>query len=269
MQAIRFGRILRALRRRRGWRQLDLAARARCSQQSISRLERGDLVGASLGTIQRVLAALEADVDLAIRWRGGTIDRLVDAGHARLVDAVARRLARLGFDVRPEVSYAEFGERGSIDILAIDVRARILIVVEVKTELTSMEATLRKHDEKVRLAPTIVRRRLGLAGPWRVVPILVLPESGASRRRVTGQPPSSTHAIRSAVATWPRGWRRARSRTVMAGSSFCPSPTVRVKGAADRRPTGSGVPTQAQPSTMRPERSDPGRGAGNYHSRGE
>jgi transcriptional regulator with XRE-family HTH domain len=186
MQAIRFGRILRALRRRRGWRQLDLAARARCSQQSISRLERGDLVGASLGTIQRVLAALEADVDLAIRWRGGTIDRLVDAGHARLVDAVTRRLARLGFDVRPEVSYAEFGERGSIDILAIDVRARILIVVEVKTELTSMEATLRKHDEKVRLAPTIVRRRLGLAGPWRVVPILVLPESGASRRRVTG-----------------------------------------------------------------------------------
>ena len=71
MQAIRFGRILRALRRRKGWRQLDLAARGRCSQQTISRLERGDLAGVALGTIERVLAVLEADVDLVIRWRAG------------------------------------------------------------------------------------------------------------------------------------------------------------------------------------------------------
>ncbi|HEX5591315.1 MAG TPA: hypothetical protein VFX65_13575, partial [Candidatus Limnocylindrales bacterium] len=50
--------------------------------------------------------------------------------------------------------------------------------------LTSIEATLRKHDEKVRLAPVVAQRRLGLGGPWRAIPVLVLPESGGARRRL-------------------------------------------------------------------------------------
>ena len=63
---------------------------------------------------------------------------------------------------------------------------RTLLVVEVKTELISVEATLRKHDEKVRLASRIAGEQLG----WRtdrVARLLVLPESSTTRRRVARQ----------------------------------------------------------------------------------
>ncbi len=55
--------------------------------------------------------------------------------------------------------------------------------VEVKTELVSIEATLRKLDEKVRLGPTIVRDRFGWQ-PALVGRVLVLPEESTARRRV-------------------------------------------------------------------------------------
>ncbi|HEX5589795.1 MAG TPA: helix-turn-helix transcriptional regulator, partial [Candidatus Limnocylindrales bacterium] len=180
MNAVRFGLSIRALRRRKGWRQLDLARRAGTSQQTVSRMERGDAETATLASIHRVAAALEAQIDLAVRWRGGLLDRVLDERHARLVGSIAGRLATWGFDVVPEVSYAEYGERGSIDLLAVDRGSRLLVVVEAKTELTSIEATLRKHDEKVRLAPVVAQRRLGLGGPWRAIPVLVLPESGGA-----------------------------------------------------------------------------------------
>jgi hypothetical protein len=53
----------------------------------------------------------------------------------------------------------------------------------VKTELTSIEETLRRHDVKVRLAPSIARERFG----WDVIAVarvLVLPDDRTIRRQV-------------------------------------------------------------------------------------
>ena len=48
------GLVLRALRRRRGWRQIDLAVRAGCSQAVVSQVERGQLARSTLATLRRV-----------------------------------------------------------------------------------------------------------------------------------------------------------------------------------------------------------------------
>jgi transcriptional regulator with XRE-family HTH domain len=56
----RVGLIVRMLRSRRGWRQLDLAARGGCSQSFVSQLERGHIDRASLADVRRVLGALDA-----------------------------------------------------------------------------------------------------------------------------------------------------------------------------------------------------------------
>ncbi|MGZ8758442.1 MAG: helix-turn-helix domain-containing protein [Aeromicrobium sp.] len=56
----RVGRAIRALRRRRGWRQLDLARSASCSQNMISLLERGHFDSVTLRLVRRILAALDA-----------------------------------------------------------------------------------------------------------------------------------------------------------------------------------------------------------------
>lgn len=183
MNDVRVGRLVRALRLRLGWRQIDLAVRAGVSQQEISLLERGHLDAASLRIVRLVFRALDASAELDIRWRGGLIDRLLDERHAALVGDTLRRLVAFGWETATEVSYSVYGEHGSIDILARRGGVSLLLVVEVKSELTAVEQTLRKHDEKVRLGARIARERLGWDGRI-VARLLVMPSDRTTRRRV-------------------------------------------------------------------------------------
>jgi transcriptional regulator with XRE-family HTH domain len=114
---VRIGRIGRALRHRLGWRQSDLGDRVGLSQGEISLFETGRLDPMPIRTVRRILGGLYAELVLAVRWRGGDLDRLLDAAHARLAEKFARLLADDGWQVMPEVSYSVFGERGSIDLL--------------------------------------------------------------------------------------------------------------------------------------------------------
>jgi transcriptional regulator with XRE-family HTH domain len=178
----RVGLVIRALRRRRGWRQVDLATAARVSQSSVSLVERGHVDTFSLRTLRGILLALEARADFDVRWRGGSLDRTIDEGHAALAAVASRSLTGLGWDQVPEVTYNIFGERGSIDILAIHRATASLLVIEVKTELTSIEETLRRLDQKVRLAARIGHERFG-APVATTSSLLVMPDSAAARRQ--------------------------------------------------------------------------------------
>lgn len=160
-----------------------MAVRAGVSQDTVSRIERGQLGPLQLRTVRAVLTALEMEMDPVVRWRGGDLDRLADEGHAALVARVTRVLVAAGWTLMPEVSFSHFGDRGSIDVLAWHAEARVLLVVEVKTTLNSIEETLRRHDVKVRIARAVAAERFG----WQasnVVPLLVLPAMTSTRVRV-------------------------------------------------------------------------------------
>ena len=180
----RVGLILRMLRRRRGWRQLDLAAQCGCSQSFVSQVERGHLDRASVGTLRRVIAMLDARVEVDIRWRGGDVHRLLDVRHAALVGEIVSQLREFGWLTAVEVTYARFGERGSIDLVAFWPRAGSLLVVEVKSELTSLEETLRRLDQKVRLGPWVATERLGWVAVGPASRLLILPETSTSTDRL-------------------------------------------------------------------------------------
>ncbi len=206
------GRVIRLLRLQKRWRQRDLADRAGVSQGLISLMERGRLDLLSLRSIRAVLEPLDTRAWLDVRWRGGLVDRLLDEGHAALAGAIAGRLAGWGWEVAPEVSYSVFGERGSIDVLAWHARSRALLIIEVKTELVSIEATLRKHDEKVRLGPKVAAERFG----WRAVVVgglVALPSDRTQRRRADRHEAVLGRALPvrgQAVRAWlqrPSGWR--------------------------------------------------------------
>jgi transcriptional regulator with XRE-family HTH domain len=102
MNAPRFGLAIRALRVRRGWRQEDLGSAAGVSRSLVSRVERGRLRGLPVDALDRLATALEARLDLLVRWEGEGLDRLLDEGHARLVEVVVRVLAALGWQVPVE-----------------------------------------------------------------------------------------------------------------------------------------------------------------------
>ena len=209
MDDVGIGRTLRALRLRARASQAAIADRAGISQTTWSRIERGHLGQVSLTTIRGALAAVDARLELSPSWRGGAIDRLRDEGHSALVGAIVARLESLGWECAVEVTYSEFGERGSIDVLAVHAGTRIALIVEVKTSIASQEEMLRKLDEKARLGPKIVFDRLGW-WPAVVSRLLVLDGTMANRRRVASLAPilDGAFPLRSDEA---RAWLRGPS----------------------------------------------------------
>ena len=226
MDNVQIGRRLRALRHRRGWRQEDVGQRSRTSQDAVSRAEHGRLDGMPIGRLRAIAAALDAELVITLRSRAGDLDRLLDEGHAAVCGAVTTWLARLGWELQPEVTYAIYGERGSIDLLAWHAPTRTLLVIEVKTELVSVEDTLRRHDTKVRLAREIALERFGWR-PAHIGRLLVLPESSTHRRRVERHAVllRRTYPYRSTAL---RAWLRNPSGP-MAGLAFL-SVTHQVRG---------------------------------------
>jgi transcriptional regulator with XRE-family HTH domain len=161
MEDQRFGSTIRAVRVRRGWRQVDLAARSRVSPSTISRLERGHPDPLTLDTIRRVASALDIRVDLVPRWRAGDLDRLLNAKHSQLHELVARWFGTElpAWVLAPEVSYAIYSERGVIDIVAWHPARRAILVIELKTDIVDVNQLIGKVGEKARLIRQIVRDR--------------------------------------------------------------------------------------------------------------
>ena len=229
----RVGRGLRALRHRLGWRQADVATQAELSQDDVSRHERGRI--RTVAKLRRHAAALDADVALYIRWRGGELDRLLDEGHAAVAGWIVMLLTRLGWDVNTEASYAVRGERGSVDVLAWHRQTRTLLVVEVKTTLTSIEETLRRHDAKQRLAPQLVGDRFGWQ-PSTVCRLLVLPALSTPRPLVERHAAVLSQASRlRGVAA--RSWLSTPSGapSLLLFASLAHSPRNRHAGVSQRR----------------------------------
>ncbi|MGH2511753.1 MAG: helix-turn-helix domain-containing protein [Candidatus Limnocylindrales bacterium] len=183
MENLRIGRLVRTVRHRRRWRQVDLANRAGTSRTIVARVELGLLDSMPLGTIRRALAPLGISIDIGLRGPCADLDRVIDEVHAALLGICAAWLNGLGWQTILEVSFSEWGERGSIDLLAWHEATATLLVVEIKTELVTVEGTLRTLDAKVRLAPAIVAQRFGWR-PAHVARLLVLPDERTERRRV-------------------------------------------------------------------------------------
>jgi transcriptional regulator with XRE-family HTH domain len=182
---IRLGLSLRALRIRRRWRQADVADRVGVSRSLISAVERGRAGEVTAATLVRIGAALEARVDISVRWRGEHLDRLLDAAHAGLVERVVELLASLGWDIAVEASFSTFGERGSIDVLARHRATGQVLVVEVKSVVPDSQAMLHGLDRKVRLAPAVARER-GWTTIGPIARLLVIGDGSTSRRRIAG-----------------------------------------------------------------------------------
>jgi transcriptional regulator with XRE-family HTH domain len=157
----RAGRLIAAVRKHLGMRQIDLARAANVDQKVVSLLERGELARVSVDRFRRVRAALKIEPVLELRWRGGLADRLIDRGHARIVEAVVAELVRLGWECVPEYTFNVFGDRGSVDVLAWHPVRRAVLLIEVKTWLTDLQAMLSSLSRKVRLVPGLVAEERG------------------------------------------------------------------------------------------------------------
>jgi transcriptional regulator with XRE-family HTH domain len=157
----RFGSVMRSVRIKRRWRQADLAAASGLSASTVSRIEHGHMDHLSLAAIRRVAAALDIRVEFQARWRAGDLDRLLNARHSALHEQVARMFRRElpGWVFEPEVSFAIYAERGIIDILAWHSGRRVVLVIELKTDIVDVNDLVGGVDRKRRLAWQVARDR--------------------------------------------------------------------------------------------------------------
>jgi transcriptional regulator with XRE-family HTH domain len=225
----RFGTAIRQVRHRRHWRQIDLAARSGVSATFISRLERGHVGPQALNTIRAVASALDIRVDLVPRWRAGDLDRLLNARHSALHESVARwfRQSHPAWVLAPEVTFAIYGDRGIIDILAWHPARRALLVIELKTDLADMNELLGTLDRKRRVAPKVAEERgwePQTASTW-----LIVTTGRTNRRRVE----SHGAMLRGALPDSASGVRRWLRDPVgrVSGISFWSEATTRDSGS--------------------------------------
>jgi transcriptional regulator with XRE-family HTH domain len=237
MDPVRLGRQVRALRRRKRLRQVDVAARAGVSSSSVSRLELGEIQTMTLRALEAVARSLGARLDVRLSWNGEALDRLLDADHAALVEIVARTLRSLGWEVVVEASFAIRGERGSIDVLARH-PAGSLLVVEVKSVVPDLQLTIVTLDRKARLAREIARERGWAVPPDAIVSRLLVVAEGRTARRRVEQHAETFRAAFPARGQAVRRWLASPGPGQLAGLLFVPVEGRATRHRTQRPPSG-------------------------------
>ncbi len=197
-----------------------------------------------LDALRALFAAVDARDTFHVRFQGGELDRLLDARHAAMQDVLLRRFAATAtWVVDPEATFAIYGERGAIDLLAWHGGTRTLLVVEIKTELTDLGGLIRQTDRYRRLAPDIVRPRgwrPRFVGVW-----VVVADGRTARRRLAAHRallraayPDDGHEVHA--------WLNRPDRDLRA-FSFLPIPAeAQVGRLATRRVSAAGVRPSAR-----------------------
>jgi len=216
MDARRLGSLVRAVRIRKGLRQLDVAGSAGVSRATVSRFESGNVGRLSLDTIDRIAAVVDVRTEILGRWQGGDGDRLLNWRQSLLADSFsAAARAHDGWLFEPEVSFSIYGERGVIDQLGWHELRSHLLVVELKTEFVDINEMLGTLNRKLRLAPRVAADK-----GWRpkVVSVWLIVADTRTNRR---------HAARH--------WSLLRSRFSLDGrslSAFLDNPVAATFGMA-------------------------------------
>ncbi len=243
---MRVGTVFRSIRQKQRLRQRDLSDRCGVSQGRISRIERGHLDEQTLASIRAVASALDVRVDLVPRWRSGDLDRLMARGHSALHESVARSFKDRwpAWVVVPEASFAIYGERGVIDILAWQPGHRALLVIELKTDIVDVNELLGTLDRKGRLA-----RQVALERGWAAETVsrwLIIAPGRTNRRRIH----EHEAMIRNALPDDRRaaeGWLAGPAGTIEALSYW---PDIR---GTTTRPRDRPIRRVRGPSRPRPE----------------
>lgn len=202
----RLGALLHAIRRRTGKRQSDLAQIANVPRRDVMLIEAGRAGSIPLDRLRRIFAAVDARARVTAWWNGAAADGLLDERHAALVERALAVMRMRRWQTAVEVTFSEWGERGSIDILGGHRPSRALAVCEVKTVLGSIEETNRMLDIKQRLAPKLAAVRFGWT-PAVTAGLLILPADSTTRRMV-GQHALTMSSAYPARSREVRAWLR-------------------------------------------------------------
>ena len=183
------GATVRELRSTIGWTQQGLGRRAGVSQSMVSLIENAQRPDLTFATADALFAAMGGRLSIAVDAPYlGDRRRQREPAHARLEAYVAGRLRDAGWEIRTEVEVGGDRSRGWIDVIAWHAPSRVLLVIELKTEihdLGQIERSLGWYERESRGVALRERWR-----PSRVVGCLLLLATDANDARVAANGPS-------------------------------------------------------------------------------
>lgn len=227
----RLARAARILRSEQGLRQRDLVVPGR-SREFTLQLEAGQISALRVGDLRAHFARLGATIRISAWWNGASLDRLLDERHAGVIEAAIGELRRYDWRRETEVTFSEWGERGSIDVFGAHDASRSVVVSEAKSEWGSIEETIRVLDVKARLAPIVAEKRFGFV-PERVGVVLMFPEDRSARRIAQRYQATLATAFPARNVEVRRWLRRPEGR--LRGLLFLPNVDVRRRARNDCR----------------------------------
>jgi hypothetical protein len=222
------------------------------SRALIGKHEGGCIEETTVGSLRRHAEALGLRVEITLTGRGGQLARMTDEEHAAIVELIAKNLVAQGWMVEPEASFNHFGERGRFDLLAYHAATGILLIVEVKTELTDLQEMFGSLNVKERLAARVAEER-----GWNVSSVSTLLAIAAtpSGRKIVEQHSTlfSSHVVVSnkvAFAADPQRPRRALLWILpqAGGRKAWRAGRRRVRKRRAQRPISGRAPTPLVPS---------------------
>ena len=136
---VTIGATIRSVRTAIGMSQRRVAARIGRSQSFISRVAAGRVGAIRVTDLDRLCQALGATLVLGVEAPLVLgVARQRDAAHAVSIGHVVRRLTAAGWLVEREVEIGPPGRPGWIDVLAFHPGSRVLLVIEVKSEVRDL-----------------------------------------------------------------------------------------------------------------------------------
>lgn len=223
----RVSRLLRLIRQRSGHTQEALARLAAIPLDDVRDIEAGRVGRVRVDRVRQAFAALDGRLYLNPWWKGANADRLIDEEHAQVVEVSASVFVRGLWRTVPEYTFAEYGERGSVDLLAGCERELSVAICEIKSEFGSLEEMNRSLDVKVRLARIICERAFGWQ-PRHVGRLLIVPDR-VTLRRVVQRHAQTMNSIYPERGRAIRRWIRQPDRS-LSGIWFLSIPADRTAG---------------------------------------
>jgi transcriptional regulator with XRE-family HTH domain len=242
---VRAARVLREIRRHKGWTLRQAATEAGMSPAQAWRIEAGLIDSAA--ALTRYARGLGATVDVYVRYQGADLDRLLNRRHGLMHEQVGRMFESLPAWVAvPEVTYSVYGERGVVDWVAWHGETGTILIVELKTALVDVNDLLGAMNRRTRLSTQI-------AAPYGWVPRQVSTwlafEDGRTNRRHVAEHAAVLRAAFPDDGRTLRSWLSAPARPLRCLSFLPPS-----REAKHRRGSMSSRPPLAMPSPSVDER---------------
>jgi transcriptional regulator with XRE-family HTH domain len=165
-QRLKIGAEIRAMRERRGWTRIDLAARAGVGRMVVSRTERG-ITNLDLDVLQRIGLAL--DRPLLVTFGRDVLQAPVDAGHLAVQELVLRLGRPAGYTGAFELATRSTEPWRSVDIGLASEAGHRMILVECWNTFGDVGAAARSTNRKASELEALAIARWGVTARVGVV----------------------------------------------------------------------------------------------------